>query len=80
MAKANGGDVIVSLMQDVAEMRGSMKEMSEHSEALTEHAQALAKHARKTDAALERVGRLLKGMADRLEDHERRIQALEQHP
>ncbi|MBI3180920.1 MAG: hypothetical protein HYZ28_02115 [Myxococcales bacterium] len=61
----------MTLMQDVADVRESMIRMSEH-------AVALAKHARRSDAALARIGRLLKGLADRLEDHERRIQSLEE--
>lgn len=70
MANAIGRDVLLKLMTDVAEMKEDQKTATTHLEALV----ALSK---KQEAGLDRLVRLVTVLADKLDNHEERLAALE---
>lgn len=70
MAKTTGGDVILTLMGEVSSLRDQQLEMTDMLEKLVSHSRAQGER-------MGRVAELIRAMADRLADHERRIEALE---
>ncbi|MGQ0506311.1 MAG: hypothetical protein ACT4TC_13445 [Myxococcaceae bacterium] len=84
MAKKIGGDVILQLMSDVAKLKDvqaeltvNMEQATQHLESLTGNMKAMADGSRRQADRLGRVGEMLNVLADRSNDHEERIAALE---
>lgn len=73
MATKIGGDVILTLMSDVAELRDTQTQMTGHLEALVGLSKAQT-------SRLERIAKLVAEFAARLNDHEERLSALEARP
>jgi hypothetical protein len=91
MVKGNGngkggGDLVVNLHGEVAELREAFKRQREdmerrHQEMERWHremAATVVRHHRETDHHLGRIARMLGHVGDRLNDHERRLTAVEE--
>ena len=78
MARATGGEVVVQLLQEVAEMRQDMADLRQDVSAL---ARSLVATTKRMDSHLGRMARLVTTMADdtrlRFERVEERLDALE---
>lgn len=62
--------MILTLMTEVAELKHNQAES-------TTHLEALVSLSKKQEATLDRAARLILTLADKLNDHEKRLEALE---